>query len=367
MLPKRLVFCGGGTRCLVFLQGLIELEKKGTFKRVNEYWGTSAGAMVASLYAFTKSSQTVKDIMFNTNYQKFRDIDISNVFGIQTSWGLDDGQSLIQEIEYIFESIGKGNKDKLLSDMPELNIVVSDVTIRETVVCNSQTFPSLRVVDALRASMSLPVFFRPFRHPETGHLWVDGAIKANFPWHCLPNDTARSEALGFAFEKSSYYTTPKTLMEYIFSMIHFDEPKKTKVLKSEWSSNIIWFVLPPFPSWFIRLQKEDFDLIEKLGREGAEKWLTYSNSLAGQTRRIAQASETCQYPSNTGVCPPLCEGPHILKSSSQKERITESSDNRSPGFSGHCHATSPKHPNFPSLSSHNQTPSHQLFYRRWSV
>jgi patatin-like phospholipase/acyl hydrolase len=65
-LPSRLVFCGGGTRCLVFLQTLVELENQNRLVNVKEYWGTSAGALLAALLAITKSAQSVKKIMFTT-------------------------------------------------------------------------------------------------------------------------------------------------------------------------------------------------------------------------------------------------------------------------------------------------------------
>ena len=347
MLPKRLVFCGGGTKCLVFLQGLVDLEKRGTLKNVNEYWGTSAGAMIASLYALTSSPQKIKDVMFSANYLKFRDIDISNILGIQSSWGLDDGKSLTQEIENMFESIGPGTKNKVLSDIPSLNIVVSDISIRETIICNSKTHPSLRIVDALRASMSLPIFFKPYRHVESGHFWVDGAIKANFPWHCLPDDLARSEALGFTFEKPCIYRTPETFMEYIFSMIHFDEPKKTQILKKHWSSNIIWFPQPPYPTWFIRLQKTDFDLIEQLGKEGIEKWF----------RPL----------SKTQACPPLCEDHRTQKSLRQMNYISGMSDSPLPGLLRCSHDNSSTLPRPFPLTHQVHTPSKQTFCRRWSV
>jgi len=350
MLPKRLVFCGGGTRCLVFLQGIVDLDKKGIFKNVNEYWGTSAGAMIASLFAMTKSPQEVKKIMFSANYLKFRDIDISNILGIQNSWGLDDGKSLVQEIENIFETIGSGNKNKTMSDMPELNIVVSDISIRETIVCNSQTFPNLRVVEALRASMSLPFFFKPYR-AESGHLWVDGAIKANFPWHCLPDDKARSEALGFTFDKQSVFRTPTTLMEYVFSMIHFDEPKKIISLKKTWP-NIIWFPIPPFPSWFIRMQPEDFRLVEQLGKEGVERW---SNSLTD--RSCGENQEFL----------PLSASHQIPQSFSHQGHKDELSENHLSDLCLSAPADFPKHLHPSPLSSQTRTNSPQHSYRRWSV
>jgi predicted acylesterase/phospholipase RssA len=364
MFPKRIVFSGGGTRCLVYLQALVDIEKKGMLRDVNEYWGTSAGAMIASLYALTKSPQRVKDIMFSANYNKFRDIDISNLFGIQKTWGLDDGNSLVQEIERIFESIEPGSKNIQLSETPTLNIVISDITLRKTVVCNAESFPKLRLVDALRASMCLPIFFKPYTHPESGNLWVDGAVKANFPWHCLPNDQARSEALGFTFEKSYMHNTPKTFFEYLFSMIHFDEPKKINYLKTMWSNNIIWFKLPPFPSWFIRLQKEDYELVEKLGREGVEAWF---DTMRRTQEDAVGTKEHSQYPLRISETLPSSGYPQIQQSSIQKESTNELSDNLIPGSRGCCHEDFSTSSHLLSLSSQTQKHHKQLPCRRWSL
>jgi len=376
MLPKRLVFCGGGTRCLVFLQGLVDLETKGVLRDVKEFWGTSAGAMIASLYAFTKSPKQIKEIMFHADYQRFRDIDISNLIGMQQTWGLDDGKSLVQEIERVFETIQPGSKGKCLKDMPELNIVVSDITVRETVVCNSKTFPNLRIVDALRASMSLPVFFTPYKHPESGHMWIDGAIRANFPWHCLPNDEARSEALGFTFEKPFLYKTPKTFMEYIFSMIHFDEPKKISSMKEKWP-NIIWFQLPPYPSWFMRFQPEDFALVEKLGKEGVEQWVK-SNCLLPQSLRNPKAfsspSGGSQPPSTMLSSLQLSSPLHIQQERHQKDCTNALLEIPISGSSNHFHETPSTfclqtNPSWCAsfCTSQNHTPCTQSLCRRWSV
>jgi predicted acylesterase/phospholipase RssA len=283
-LPKRLVFCGGGTRCLVFLQTLVELEKQKQLINVNEYWGTSAGALLASLLAISKSATQVKDIMFAANYSSFRNIDINNMLSFTSSWGLDDGNSLVGEIERLFEIVEPGSKTMKLRDISGLHIVVSDLTTHSTVVCNANSYPNMRVIDAIRASMSLPIFFRPYIH-ENGHYMVDGAIRANFPWHVLPSDDARKEALGFTFEKS-WIGGPKTFMEYIFSMVHFDEPKKVQQLKNTWSSNIIWYPTPPFPAWFVRLCPEDFELITSIGAAAANNWLTLSADLASPPEKI---------------------------------------------------------------------------------
>jgi len=79
MIPKRLVFTGGGTRCLVFVDALCVLEDAGVLTRVESYWGTSAGALVATLLALSGSAKTLRDCMYNTDFVKFRDIDVNNL------------------------------------------------------------------------------------------------------------------------------------------------------------------------------------------------------------------------------------------------------------------------------------------------
>ena len=324
MRPTRLVFSGGGTRCLTFVQTLVDFQKVGVLSGVNEYWGTSAGALLAALLAITKSPQRVKELMFQTDYTQFRNVDVSNILTITNTWGLDDGRSLVTEVERIFESIETGASKRRLSDVSGLNIIVSDLHSHETVVCNGATYPDLRIVDAIRASMSLPILFTPYRHTN-GHLWVDGAIKANFPWHLLPDDAARSTALGFAFEKS-WHHGPKNFSEYLFSMIHFDEPKKIEQLKNTWKNNILWFPSPPFPSWFVRFKEDDFILVTGIGaavaRDALAKWSTPGSRL--RTHGIPSLSvrpstlEPVRLGGRTG------ESSDILKSSSREPHLDSS-------------------------------------------
>lgn len=271
MLPKRLVFAGGGTRCLVFLQSMVELESRGMFRNVTEYWGTSAGALLASLFALSKSASTVQRLMKSADYTKFRDIDIGNLVNIHSTWGLDDGKSLVTQIEHMFENIESGTKSKYLRDVPGLHVVVSDLNIRESLVLHAGNFPNLRVVDAVRASMSLPIFLKPYIHAESGHYWVDGGVRHNFPWDLLPSDEARDEALGFAFHKAAGQL--RTFNEYMFSMVHFDEPKKLQYFENRWKGHILWHSVPPFPAWFTNLRADDYELIDRIGRDVATAWL----------------------------------------------------------------------------------------------
>ncbi len=325
----------------MFAQTLVELEKQNRLVAVKDYWGTSAGALVAALLAISKSPARVKDVMFKANYTNWRNFDVANLLNITQTWGLDDGKSLTEEIETVFEMLQPGSKTRLLRDLSGLHIVVSDLNSHETVVVNSESYPELRVVDAIRASMSLPLFFRPFRHPTTGHVWVDGAIRAHFPWEVLPNDDARREALGFTFEKS-WSDGPQTFMEYLFSMIHFDEPRKIQHLKKKWARNIVWYPPPPYPAWYVRLRPEDFTMIETAGRTAADAWLKLGDD---STQNQGKTETRC---ANDRLCTPA--------QFSRQDHIVGMLD-------------SPVHlpPSLPQDSLPHPTPSIPPASRRWSV
>ena len=341
MHPARLVFCGGGTRCLVFLQTLVELERTQRLVNVKEYWGASAGALLASLLAVSKSATIVKQIMFSADYLKFRNIDVSNIFNINKTWGLDDGASLTEEIERLFELMEPGSKTKTLADISGLNIVVADLNTHDTVVCNSESYPSLRVVDAIRASMSLPMLFRPYKHAETGHYWVDGGLRAHFPWDLLPDDAARSEALGFTFIRS-WSGGPKTFTEYLFSMIHFDEPKKMQQQRKDWSNNILWYPSPPFPAWYVRLCKDDYELIDSYGQRMADEWLA---------KDVTFPVSLSNTPGKQNVCAP--QNTHLQ--SDLGHPTSGPLDNRIQTILQLQESSSP------------QSPQSQPYVRRWSV
>ena len=290
MPPKRLVFTGGGTRCIVFVEALIVLEDAGVLSDVQEYWGTSAGALVATLLALSKSAKVLKECMYGTDFVKFRDIDVNNLLSMNKTWGLDNGLSLMKEVERILDTIHPNSKALCMCDIPNVTMIIANVSNHTLIQCSAENYPSLPVIDAIRATMSLPIFFRPYIHKESGHIWVDGAIGANFAWMLLPSEESRSESLGFTFDHG-HVSSPTTISEYLLSMIHFREPKTIHELKAKYMANILWFPPLPFPSWFMRLTESDLSMLQTIGAEVARRWLE-SNSNSAQPSCLPCPPET---------------------------------------------------------------------------
>jgi len=340
MLPRSLVFSGGGTKCLAYVSALFELEKARLLTDVTQCYGTSAGALIASMYMLSRSAAAVHTKMYSTDFSRFRDVDLSNILNLTQRWGLDDGTCLLRELENTLETMKPGGKDMRMTDISGLHIIVADLNLHKTVVINNETFPNMPLSHAIRASMTLPFFFRPYIHPESGHVWVDGAVRANFPWHILPTDEDRKQALGFVFN-ISWVGGPKTFSEYIVSMIHFDEPKKNSDLRTAWPKNILWFPNPGFPAWFTKFTLEDYSVLESSGKTAVDRWIN----------DLAPLSEI------HGSHPP--SSVHYTRlPSSQTDQIIELLGSHLP-FRGL--ETDP-----PSLPS-PQPPKRQLSSRRWSV
>ena len=348
-LPKRLVFSGGGTRCLIYISVLKRLEAAGMLRDTVEWWGTSAGSLIAALLAITRSSSRLEEISKHIDFAKFRDVSLLNVVNFTSAWGIDDGYAMVAEIERVLELAAVGASTWTLANVSGLRIIVGDLNIYETVVCSAQNFPELRIADALRASMSLPFFYRPFRCPTNSHIWIDGGLRATFPWDCLPSDAARREALGFSFERP-WIHGPSTFTEYIFAMTHFDDPKRIHAQKKEWPQHIIWFPSPPFPAWYMRLKADDFDLLETLGSQAFEAW-TAATAVAA----VAAVAPKRQSPSKTSQIPRLSEDPHTPSPARPGHHTDESSDTPQP------------YPSTSQAPSQDSPPHTRPSFRRWSL
>lgn len=285
--PKRLIFAGGGTRCLVFLPALVRLEAEGILDEVEAWAGTSAGALLAALMTVGRSATRVKKVFEAMDFSRFRDFNVANMVQFMDVWGLDDAEALTQELEKALESLQAGASTWTLADVPALTVCVADLTDHVTLKVGASTHPTLRIVDAVRASMCFPIFYRPFRNPVDEHVWVDGGLCANFMWNEF-TEAEQQESLGFTFERSWTEGGPQTFTEYLQAMLRFNDPHQTQALKAQWSSHILWFALPPFPVWFVRFQKEDFDLLETLANEAVDAWFKRrppsSEETPGRTR-----------------------------------------------------------------------------------
>lgn len=193
-----LVFEGGGVKGIALVGALAELLARG-YEPVR-LAGTSAGAIVAALYAAGYSPEELRDDLLAGSFARFRDEgweDRVPLAGPLLSLALDFGVYEGDALESWLRGRLSARGVRTFADFPEfegecrVQVVVSDVTRRELLLLPRDaaklgvSADALDVAFALRMSASLPFFFEPvrWRNPATQeeHLLVDGGLLSNFP------------------------------------------------------------------------------------------------------------------------------------------------------------------------------------------
>lgn len=161
MKKSALVLSGGGVLGVAHLGFLKSIQGSCEF---DYYGGVSAGAIVGACLALGKTSDEIWEII-----QK------KNLFGLlfdftPRNFGLFSGEKVYKVLDEIFEEKTFEN-----TKYP-LFIGATDFSTGERVVISSG-----RIVDAVRASLSVPIVFEPFWHPTEKKWLVDGGLSQNFP------------------------------------------------------------------------------------------------------------------------------------------------------------------------------------------
>jgi NTE family protein len=207
-----LVLQGGGVRGIAYVGALKSLPPEIELHTVA---GTSAGSIVAALLALGKNPTDIEAIMRRLDLASLLDSEetrrlarIRAVFKPAGEAGnkmweiprvalriLLQLHTLLSDVRYIKESRGihrsdglKHWLDEIFGDrtfqdisVQELYIVASDVSEKEFVVYSKESHPRTRLSEAVLASASIPIFFRPV--VDVDRILVDGGMLSNFPCH----------------------------------------------------------------------------------------------------------------------------------------------------------------------------------------
>ena len=234
---ENLVFEGAGIRGLAYGGAIARLEAHGLLKNIKRVGGTSAGAITALMLSLHYSAAEISETIANTRFQKFNSGRFSIAGGIHRTnkyFGWYRGNRFAHWLDKLIAAkTGNANitfaqlKDKGFKD---LYVTGTDLTAQQAVLFSHETFPHMRVRDAVRISMSIPLYFeavfmnpngRIVPHPKNKkdlHVLVDGGFLANFPikiWdstryinNTLPNTFAvNRRTIGFRIDSEAQWKT----------------------------------------------------------------------------------------------------------------------------------------------------------------
>jgi len=290
--PRRIALSGGGMRGLAHVGALIALEKHGMLKRVKEYVGTSAGAMLALciIIGYTFSELRTLSILFN--FALLQNIDLDNMLEIVEKCGVDDGSNLNRFISILlrtkgypetitFEEFYAKNVDAL-----NLRVYAVDLTKCTYTEFSVRNTPSMEMRMAVHASMTIPFLFVPVADPVSGAKYVDGAVVAHFPFHHLSSDE-REETLGLTFaDGEGTSSTPDTsIVSFIFRIYISIYHHQNEALKVAWRHRIIYIPCGNFPALSFDASEDDKMSLIAAGEGAADAFITSGKHLGARPTR----------------------------------------------------------------------------------
>ena len=247
------VFQGGGVKGIGLVGAVAAIEKAG-YSFVNVA-GSSAGAIVSSLIAAGYSSDELKEELNQLDYLKLKQggfLEKMGTFGevlsILFHYGIYSADYFENWLESLLAKKGKTRFKDIRTDFEEekfrykFNAIASDLTDRKMLVLPGDLKQfgydpdEYKIAKAVRMSMSIPVFFEPFKLKDMDgreHIIVDGGLLSNYPIWLLDDKSKNPPwpTFGFKFNTDTSNDAQRgstggkgdkitNLFGYVMSLLH---------------------------------------------------------------------------------------------------------------------------------------------------
>jgi len=215
---KNLAFKGGGVLGIAYAGAIEVLEEKKVLQQVQHVAGTSAGAITAALISLKYSSADILKVVAATDFKSFEDG--WDPLRIATKYGLYKGDAFLTWMRKCITDKGLQATatfaDFAKAGMLDLHVFAADLNERTLKEFSVSTTPNTIVAEAVRASMSIPLFFQAWTFSNAipdNHIYVDGGTIYNFPITTFDSDedVTNPETLGFYLQNVHGTNPPSTL------------------------------------------------------------------------------------------------------------------------------------------------------------
>jgi NTE family protein len=204
---KNLVLEGGGVRGFAYVGAMQVLDSLGILKNIERVGGTSAGAIQAMMLSVGYTPNEVLKAIENLPLKQFNDGSFAGgIYRLPKKFGFYKGDKLTAWIEKLInDKTGNSNitflqlhQQKNEKHYKDLYMTGSDLSYRCLRVFSYETYPNMKIKDALRISFSIPLYFEPVMIDDSGnvsankndpklHMMVDGGLLSNYPLQIFDN------------------------------------------------------------------------------------------------------------------------------------------------------------------------------------
>lgn len=198
--PRNIVFEGAGIRGIAYCGALQKMEENNWLQNVQRVGGTSAGAVTALTVALGYNSKEIRQLISGTAFKKLNDgkfIFVGGINRVNKYFGWYRTKKTDEWLKKIIKA-KTGNADITFRQLKEkgfkdLYVTGTCLNKQQLIIFSHETYPDMKIRDAVRISMSIPLYFEAafidakgntFYHPKNKEgldVVVDGGITGNFP------------------------------------------------------------------------------------------------------------------------------------------------------------------------------------------
>lgn len=192
---------GAGVRGIAYAGALKELERRGLLINIDKVGGTSAGAIAALCVSIGYSSIEIEKIIYELRINRFNDgkfLFAGGISRLNRNFGWYRGDRFTNWLEKIIEARTQNPEITFLElhqrGFKDLFVTGTSLNRQKLIIFSYETYPEMKIKDAVRISMSIPLYFEAVRIDSVGHvlgkgsraennvdIMVDGGITANYP------------------------------------------------------------------------------------------------------------------------------------------------------------------------------------------
>jgi NTE family protein len=281
------------------------METAGMMRSVEKVGGTSAGAIMALTISLGYTSQEIKEIIAGTNFKKFNDGRYFFAGGFSRTskyFGWYRGNKVENWLERLIEQ-KTGNADITFEELYQkgfksLYVTGTCINKQQLIIFSHETYPKMKVKDAVRISMSIPLYFEAvfidkdgavIHHPKQMaglDVMVDGGFTGNFPiriFDSLPNHNFST--LGFRIDSDEQIKNDQAtkalapmeisnLKQYMgaFYNIVIENLNRQQLTEEDWQRTVSISDGKIGPR-IRKLSAAEINILIEKGREGIKKYL----------------------------------------------------------------------------------------------
>jgi NTE family protein len=236
-----IVFSGASTKIFLFigfLKYIKELDDT-VLDNIKNYAGSSSGSLICCGLVLGFSVEEIEELLIRLDFSKFKDINSDGILTFFDNYGLDN----CSHFEKLFRIMIKkkvDNENITFSELynitkKKLVISASNLNKKQTTYFSYENTPDIKVIDAVIASISIPILYIPKKIDDD--LYLDGCITNHFPINIFKN--SKKETIGAIVLSNQKRTELNNFLDIISSIVFCGFENQSKEILREYENVIV--------------------------------------------------------------------------------------------------------------------------------